>query len=359
MYALQTVKQLIKRGCSTDLLCYPDSRLCKEAFGAEITSYQIRFESYLNPFRIIELRNLLLKNRYDLIHTDATRDLWIIVPALKLAGLNIPLLFTKHIGSSVIKKDPIHKWLYGRVDLGLAISSVIKNNLSETTPLGEDRILLLHDAIDTELFNPDKTDHQKIRNEFRINKDELVIGMTARFSPGKGHEEFLLAARKIASSFNNVKFLVVGEPSRGEEEYAGRIKNLAAELKITDKLIFTGFRKDIPQILAALDIFVFPSHAEAFGLALVEAMSMKLPSVCSNSDGVLDIAVDGETSLLFEKKNHAEIADKVIALINDPGKRIAFGENARRRVLEKFDFDVFTEKMINIFEKQIARSENN
>ena len=60
----------------------------------------------------------------------------------------------------------------------------------------------------------------------------------------------------------------------------------------------------------ALDIFVFPSHAESFGIALAEAMAVGKPSVCSNAEGVLDIAVDGETSLLFENKNAEDLTKK-------------------------------------------------
>jgi len=125
--------------------------------------------------------------------------------------------------------------------------------------------------------------------------------MMARFSPGKGHEEFLFAAKELNKNFTNLKFLIVGEPSRGENDYAEAIKKLASDYKLSN-LIFTGFRSDTPEVLSAMDIFVFPSHAEAFGIALAEAMSMGKPSVCSNAEGVLDIAVDGVTSLFFEIK---------------------------------------------------------
>ncbi|MFA7229613.1 MAG: glycosyltransferase family 4 protein [Melioribacteraceae bacterium] len=356
MYALHTVRQLSGRGCEAELLCYPDSRLQQEASRSGITCHLLKVEKHPSPMRIFELRNILSNNGYDLIHSEASGDLWSIVPALKLSGLNIPLLLTKHVGSYISKKDFLHRWIYNRVDLALAISSVIKKNLLDTTPLTGERIQLLHDAIDTEKFNPSKTDNKKVRKEFNIKDDEMLIGITSRFSSGKGHEEFLRAAKELSGSFHNLKFLIVGEPSRDEDGYAAGIKELAAELGINDKVIFTGYRNDLPEILAALNLFVFPSHAEAFGLALVEAMSMELPSVCSDSDGVLDIAIDGETSLLFQKKNYSDLTDKIRRLINDPEKRRSLGLNARKRVLENFDFNHFTDRMIAIFENQIVRS---
>ena len=120
-----------------------------------------------------------------------------------------------------------------------------------------------------------------------------------------------------------------------------------------DKIIFTGFRTDIPQILAALDIFAFPSHAEAFGLALLEAMAMAKPSVCTNSDGVLDIAVDNETSFLFEKKNSADLTGKLKTLIDSAELRKKFGEAARIRAEKFFRKEDQIDKLVNLYNELI------
>lgn len=179
--------------------------------------------------------------------------------------------------------------------------------------------------------------------------------MNARLSPGKGHEEFLKAAHELIQLFKNIKFLVVGGPSKGEDQYAEEIKNMASDLGLDEKVIFTDFRNDIPEVLASLDIFVFPSHAEAFGLALVEAMSMKLPSVCSNSDGVLDIAVDKETSFLFQNENYHDLTEKLSELITHPEKRFSFGNAARKRAVKYFSNDFITSQLIDIYNNQIIR----
>jgi glycosyltransferase involved in cell wall biosynthesis len=94
---------------------------------------------------------------------------------------------------------------------------------------------------------------------------------------------------------------------------------------------------------------VFPSRAESFGLALIEAMSMGIPSVCTNYGGVLDIAVDGYTSYLFQKENADNLADKVELLIESASLREKFGKAARQRIIEMFDLDVFTNRLINIY----------
>ncbi|HEX9251008.1 MAG TPA: glycosyltransferase, partial [Ignavibacteriaceae bacterium] len=200
-----------------------------------------------------------------------------------------------------------------------------------------------------------KADRNKVLKEFNNSDEEIVIGMIARFSPGKGHEEFLQSAKTLSSKFTNLKFFIVGEASRGEDEYANSIKGLAEKLGLRN-IIFAGFRSDTPDVLSAFDIFIFPSHAEAFGIALIEAMAMERASVCSNSDGVLDIAVDGETNLLFQNKNAEDLAQKTEKLIIDEDKRIRMGKAARKRVLEKFDIEIITDRTIEFYNNFINKN---
>lgn len=355
MYTLTSLLRLLEKNIDAEFLCFKDSRLHKEAEKLNIKILSSKASGYFNPGEIARIATSIELNKYELIHTHATKDLWLLVPSLKFASCQIPLIFTKHVGSFIVKKDFFHKWIYKRVDCALAISKVIKQNLLDTTPLSENKIKLLYDGIDISKFDPVKAERSKIRNEFKINENEIVIGMMARFSPGKGHEEFLQAAGILSSKFDNLKFMIVGEPSRGEDEYGSKIKSLAENSKTKDKIIFTGFRKDTPDVLSALDIFAFPSHAEAFGMALIEAMAMEKPSVCSNSDGVLDIAVDGITSYLFEKQNAGDLAAKLEQLIESSVKRKQFGKNARERVINNFEITLVTGQTINLYNELIKK----
>lgn len=355
MYTLTSLLKLLEKNIEAELLCYKNSRLHNEAEKLNIKILTSTASGYFSPGEVTRIATSIELNNYELIHTHATKDLWLLVPSLQFASCKIPLIFTKHVGSFIVKKDIFHKWIYKRVDCALAISEVIKKNLADTTPLDKNKIKLLYDGIDVSKFDPQNAERNKIRNEFKINDNEIVIGMMARFSPGKGHEEFLQAAEMLSPKFDNLKFMIVGEPSRGENEYGNKIKSLSENSKIKNKMIFTGFRKDTSDILSAMDIFAFPSHAEAFGMALVEAMAMEKPSVCSNSDGVLDIAVDGVTSYLFQKQNAMDLTAKLEQLINSPVKRGQFGKAARERVINNFDINLITEQTINIYNELIKK----
>jgi len=355
MITITSIQQLLKRDIKVELICSAESRIHIEANNMGIILHPIKASGYFHPVNTIRLSLLIRNSNYSLVHSQASKDLWLLVPALFLANSKIPLFLTKHVGSFIVKKDLLHEILYKRINLLLAISTAIKNNLIETTSVKPNNIINLPNGIDTSRFDPEKTDSRKVREEFKINPEEIVLGMLARFTPGKGHEEFLWAAKELNKDYLNLKFLIVGEPSRGESEYADKIKQLAREYELKN-LIFTGYRGDIPEVLSAMDIFVFPSHSESFGIALVEAMAMKKPSVCSNSEGVLDIAVDGETSYLFEKKNAADLKAKLKLLIESKEKQIEFGENARKRVIEYFDIESVTDKVLKIYQDEISRA---
>jgi glycosyltransferase involved in cell wall biosynthesis len=352
MFTLTVIRKLLDRNINVEFACIADSRLHIEANNIGIIIYPLKAGGYFHPFTTIRLALLIKRGNYSLIHTHASKDLWLIVTALHLALSKIPLFLTKHVGSFITKKDLLHKKLYSRITKIFAISTVIKNNLLDTCPVTEDKILTLHNGIDLSQFNPDKADRKKIRCEFELGEVEIVIGMLARFTVGKGHEEFLWAAKELNKRYDNLKFLIVGEASRGESDYAERIKKLAKNYKL-DNVLFTGFRSDTPDIISAMDIFVFPSHSEAFGIALVEAMAMAKPSVCSDANGILDIAIDNETSLLFENKNAENLLNKISKLIDSKEDRDRLGKSARQRVIDYFDIDKLTEKCIAVYQKHI------
>lgn len=354
MFTITAIHQLKKRGHEVELLCYRDSRIHKQASEEGIIVHPIKAKGYFHPLVSWKVAKLISEQDFDLIHTQASKDLWVLVPAKKLSLTGIPLVLTKQVGSFIVKKDFLHKFIYHNVNYALAISEVIRRNLLDTCPLKESQILLLHNGIDTQKFNPALFNTVEARAEFGFKENEVIIGMMARFSPGKGHEEFLKALSILGKKHPEVKGLIVGEASRGEDAYAASIKQLAEDLKLTN-VIFAGFRRDTARVFSAMDIFAFPSHSEAFGISLVEAMSMGVPSVCTNSDGVLDIAVDGETGYLFKKQNEIDLAEKLEMLIVSPEKRKQFGENARTRAINYFDLEYLTEKVIAIYNQVVPR----
>lgn len=335
--ALEVTRKLQERGHRMWLACCRGSRLAQEAHLHDINVIPLDVSGYLHPTIVWELSRFIKRQGIQIIHCQLSKDIATIVPAMKLSGHRVPIILSKRVGSYIPKKDIFHRFTYGHVSKVMAISEVIHKNVLDTTPMTPDRVMTLHDAIDIDAFSLRRVNRNLVRTELGFGSDIIVIGLVGRFSPGKGHEEFLEAASVLAKLYNHVHFLVVGEASHGEERYAQRIHTLARTLGLERVVTFAGYRKDIPEVMAALDIFAFPSHAESFGVVLIEAMAMERPVVSTNCDGVLDIVVDGKTGLYVHPRNGVELATALDQMINDPALRDRMGKEGRRRVEELFD----------------------
>ena len=109
MFTLTAAKQLLKKNISVELLCAKESRIHIEANNLGLIVHPIKISWLSNPFDILRLTSLIRRNKYNLIHTQASFDLWLLVPALKMLQSSIPLLLTKHVGSFIVKKDFLHR----------------------------------------------------------------------------------------------------------------------------------------------------------------------------------------------------------------------------------------------------------
>lgn len=342
--ALRTTIQLKQRGHDVHLLCLQDSKLEKEALKNNIEVITLPGKSTLKS--IIGAKKSIDAGNYDIIHTHLSHDLWILVPALKLSGSKSKLFLTRHMGSGISKKDIFHKHLYNRVNRIFAISNYVKLNVLKTCPVSDDRVSVLHPAINVNDYAPENFNKKSLREALGIENDSIVIGIASRISPGKGYEEFLHAAKILKEEFHNeITFIAAGGKSRNEEEYFNNIMHLTHELGLDNAVKYIGFRDNIAEVLSTIDIFVFPSHEESFGVLLIEAMAAGLPAAASNNAGIPDIVIDGETGILVPPKDAVKLAGAVKQLIVDKELRTNLGRAARKRAEGIFNINDALDKL--------------
>jgi glycosyltransferase involved in cell wall biosynthesis len=356
IHSLLEAAQISRLGHDVWLSCLKGSRLESEARSQGIQVLPVRAPGYFHPMIVLRIRQFLLRNHIEIIHCQHSRDLATVVPAAKLSGRAIPVILSKRVGSFVLKNDLFHRYTYSGVSRVLAISEVIRRNVVETTPMSPDRVVTLHYGVDPEDYSLKKADRERVRREFGFRQEDVVIGFVGRFSPGKGLEEFLDAASKIKRTGLRSRFLVVGEGTVGEEDYARWIRARAFEFGLDDVLTFAGFRSDVRDVMAALDILAFPSHAESFGAVLVEAMAVERPVVSTNCDGVLDIVVNGETGLYVNPRNADELAGALSMLVIDAGLRERLGKAGRVRVEAMFDQRNLLKRLEGIYKEVIEEA---
>lgn len=292
---------------------------------------------------ILKLSRLVKKWDIKIIHSNAgtTRDT--LYSALTARLMGIPFIW--HV--RVIE-------LGGILDRILVIFSTkiiaISNAVKERFHWLKDgnKIRVLYNGIDLDEFQLD-IDSSLIRSELKIYKNEIVIGIVGQLIPWKGHRYLFESVEAFRKKVSNVKLLIVGDEVPKGSGYRKKLANFACELGLEDHIIFTGFREDIPSIMAAINVFVLPSLDEPFGRVLLEAMAMGKPVVATNSGGVPEIVVNGETGILVPPKDVKAMADAIYFLVTNKDKAQKMGRNGRKRVEEFFTIQQNVQRIEDIY----------
>ncbi len=332
-------EKLLDRGHDVRLVLHPKGTVVREARERDIPAETIRIGGYFDPASTCALQRCIRRFLPRVIHLHLSRDLWQTVPAALLAKFDGPIVLTKHVGSYVTKRDPLHRWLYRRVSRVITVSETLNRNVRETCPIPPDRVVTVHPALDLARFDPARYDRKHTRRSLDIPADAILVGTVGRVSPGKGYEEFLQAARMLLDRHPDqpLRFVVVGSASYGEEAYHEEIVQYARELNLGETVLFTGFRRDIPALLNAMDVFIFPSRAEGFGATVIEAMAMGVACISTRSDGTLDTVSEGDTGLVFQGGDVEGLVRSVETLLTDEPMRERIAENGFRQVRARFN----------------------
>ncbi len=185
--------------------------------------------------------------------------------------------------------------------------------------------------------------------------DAPVIGMVGRFAPWKGQHVFLEAASLAVKKAPGLRFRLIGAPLFGEDDYALRLKQQAKEAGLEDKLEYTGFRNDIPQQVADLDMLVHCSIiGEPFGQVIVEGMAAERPVIASQGGGALEIIQDGINGILTPMGDAQALADAMLKIVQNAEASVEMGKKARERVLAKFTIDKTADAVEAVYSRLLA-----
>jgi len=193
-----------------------------------------------------------------------------------------------------------------------------------------------------------------VRQELGIRPHDKVVGIISRLEPEKGHNCFLQAAQCVAAEVDDVHFLIVGKAFVNPEQRETELHELAASLGLGERVTFAGFRRDMPQVLASIDILVLAADAEPCGRVLFEAMAMQKPVVGTHSGGTPEIVADGETGILFPPRDSEALARALLTLLRDETKAKKMGAAGRRRAMEHFTIQAHVRKTENVYREVLA-----
>ncbi|MBN1164777.1 MAG: glycosyltransferase [Candidatus Krumholzibacteriota bacterium] len=226
--------------------------------------------------------------------------------------------------------------------------------MREHEKIGKERIVLIYNGVDIETFRPVASGEQKLRlrKELSLPPGDFVVTIAAALRPEKNHRMFIRAAARVIAKNREITFLVAG--SGGEED---RLRALAAEMPLGDRIRFLGLRDDIPRILSASDLLTLCSFpvVETFPLVVLEAMATGIPVVATAVGSIPDMLREGEEGILIPSGDEAALAAAWLELSADRPRCARIGAQARQRVVKDFSDKLMIRRYAELFRELTGR----
>ncbi len=238
----------------------------------------------------------------------------------------------------------------GMITKIVSISKSHRQRILETyTNLSPSLVDVIYNGVDTDLFHPgDRNDRTRVIPD--AGGFGSVVGTVARLSPEKNMEVLLEAARLVLEEKGDTLFVIAGDgPER--PSYERKVESLG----IGGNVRFLGMRRDVPQVMRSFDIAALSSREEVFPMFLLEAMATGLPVVSTAVGSIDEIVEDGETGFLVETGDHGTLAERLLALVNDPRRLREMGKRGMERVEEHFSIRTMVDSFQGLITELLDR----
>ncbi len=338
---------------------------------AGITSYPCELGT---PHFIRDFKTFLLNIRYLNRFIPCILSLVKIIKSedVKIVHLNGLLCIQGAIAAKLMRRSIVWHLYYGtiypkylikglRTIIKLAADKVV--NISGGTrkyfmmdSYIEDTII--YEPVDLKVFNPDSISQErrnKLKGELGIDEKEIILGTVGNVTWVKGYENLIEALAIIKEKYKGIKFIIVGKILDTQMGYYRRLKEIVSSFGLDSHVHFLGVRRDIPEILSIMEIFILPSLQEGTPISILEAMAMKIPVIASRIGGIPEQVIDGETGILVDPGDASAIALSILNLLESSERRHEMGENARELIKRKFSLESCVKAHKEMYREVLSR----
>lgn len=315
---------VIKRGCSATA----------EMHRLGIDAQPLAIGGKLNALAIQRLAQQARRTRAELIQSTLSTASWWCGWLERLSGM-------KTIGH--VQGFTSARWHRHQSHL-LAVSQAVKDDLIEQG-LDAEKITVLYNALSPAEFVAGRA-ARDVRDEFGATDETPVIGTIAHLSEKKGHRDLFAALPHICREFPQVQFWIVGQGPLREE-----LENTARANGTINNVRFLGFRRDMADIMHAIDVMALPSHREPCALVYIEAALMEKPILACRAGGAPESVADGETGVLVPVQDSRAIAAALCELLDNRDRAGAMGRAGRERARDVFGWPRFIRTLEGVYER--------
>src|SRR5438067_12429705 len=328
---------LIAHGWRATILGQPGSRLVTEAARANVPVLAVRMRGAWDVLAILALRRHLRAHDIGLVHTHSSVDAW--VAGFAARSLAIPVVRSRHVTIPIPRRRALVYRLADRViTSGEAVAAIVRG-----AGVPADRVVAIGPGLDTARFHPNVSG-AGVRAELGLRGP--AVGLVANIRGSKGHAYFLEAARSVLAQRSDARFLIVGD-GIGFDDVRRRVKEMGLESHV----VRTGFRRDVPQVMAALDVLVLPSvKSEAVSQVIPQALAVGTPVVGTTVGGTPELVRDGETGRLVPPADAAALAAAILDLLRDPAHARTLAQRGQALVLAEHSIDATMARTLAVYE---------
>jgi glycosyltransferase involved in cell wall biosynthesis len=325
-YLLNTLPKVDRKCFKMILVILGDTASLKTAFKKKgLKLIQLNRKKF-DPFTLFDFVKLIRAERIDILHLHQYGSSNFGRIAGKITG--VPNILHAH-GPAL--NYPPYQWIADRLlakhtHFTIAVSEATKVDCAKNRAINPKRILVLPNGIPREDFEPLPPEKcPALKRHWDIPLDSPVVGTITRFHKEKGNDYLLVAAAEVLQVIPNARFLLVGDGPLLE-----RSKKLVQGLGIERNVIFTGFQKDVANMLTLFDIMVIASTAEGYPQVLMEAMAVGRAVIATRVGGIKEILINGATGLLVPPRDSHLLSRKIIYLLKNEQERIHLGATAKK-----------------------------
>lgn len=293
------------------------------------------------------LRSYIKRRQFEIVHTHLIHaDLYGTIAA-KLAG--VPVIVSSRHNDDQFRRHRALIWLnrlLARWQTGIiVISDWVGRFLQEVEGIPAEKITRIHYGLDPTPIEA-LSDSTYLRQQFQIPDNAPIIGTIGRLTAQKGQTFLLQAVSRLTRDFPNLRFIIIGDGELRHE-----LEEQAKTLDIVRNVIFTGLRpyQDAMRLLSGIDLFVFPSLWEGFGLVLLEAMALKKPIVASNISAIPEVVLDGATGRLVPPRDVESLTAAIREFLISSEKRAQCGMAGYARLQNEFTVQTMVQQTASAY----------
>jgi len=340
---LAEVRWLLAHGWGALIACQPDSPLLAEARTSALPVEAVRMRTATDVGALVRLRRLMRERGVSLVHTHSSVDSWLAGIAAKSLGR--PVVRTRHVSIPIRRRRALVYRLADRV----VTSAESVRSMVIAAGIAPERVVTISAGVDSARFHS-AISGEAVRKELGLGTAP-VVGLVANVRGSKGHNVFLEAARAVVGRRPDVRFLIVGD-GVGFDEVSRRVRDMG----LSPSVRLTGFRRDIPEVMAALDVLALPSiRSEAIPQVIPQALAVGTPVVASAVGGSPELIRDGENGRLVPPGDAPALADAILALLDDPDRARAMARAGQAMVCERYTIDATMARTTAVYRALLDR----